>query len=122
MTVTEIRSSLPTMVIWMAKEAVMEGVKSYHKAQKQYDIEDQKKESGLPYNYALGHAYKDGVHVAAEILWKLFASCTIDCMEAIETVAEKKDGYCGDPDRYFDDFVLALEKRLGDPIRIRKCE
>ncbi len=122
MDISDLRETLPTMVIWMAKEAVMEGVKAYHKAQRQYDLENQKKDSGLPYNYTLAHAYNDGVDIAAEVLWKLFYSCGADCQAAIKEVAKRRDGYCGIPDRYFDDFVLALEERLHGPVRIRQKE
>jgi len=122
MTVKEIRDKLPTMVIWMAKEAVMEGVKAYHKAQRQYDIENQKKQSGQSYNYILAHAYDEGVDIAAEVCWKLFYSCSADCQAAIEEVAKKRDGFRGNPDIYFDEFVLALEERLHGPVSIRELE
>ena len=122
MTANELRNTLPTMVIWMAKEAVMEGVKSYHKSQRENKIQADLADSGKPFNFTLSHAYYDGVRVAAEVLWKLFQSCAADCMDAIRAVAETRDGYSGDPDNYFDDFVVALEKRLRCPVRIRTEE
>lgn len=112
MTVEELRETLPTMVIWMAKEAVMEGVKAYYKSQRQREIERQKEDSGEPYNYMLANAYYDGVRIAAEVLWKLFSSCSHDCLKAIKTVARKRDGW-GNPDDYFNDFVIALEEQLN---------
>lgn len=35
--VSRIRNALPRMVIWMAKEAVMEGVKSFHESEKHFE-------------------------------------------------------------------------------------
>lgn len=110
------------MVIWMAKKAVMEGVKRYHLAQSEGEKQAALREAGKPYNFTIRHAYYEGVGVAAEVLWKLFQSCSIDCQEAIASVAKNRDGYCGDPDHYFDDFVLALEQQLGTPVTIRKEE
>lgn len=122
MTIRELRGKLPTMVIWMAQEAVMEGVAAYHKSQEQYNIEKQKEQAGETYNYILAHAYYEGVRVAAEVLWKLFASCSMECQKAIEEVAKSKDGYFGDPGSYFGAFVAALEKIQGHPVRIREVE
>lgn len=116
MTVMEIRNSLPIMVIWMANEAVMEGVQSYHKNQQQHDCD-----SDFMRGFRRGESER-GVKVAAEVLWKLFASCSADCQRAIEKVAEKRDGFCGNPDAYFDDFVEALGMKLGYPVRIRTVE
>ena len=122
MTVSEVKALLPTMVTWMAKEAVMEGVKAYHKAQKQYEIENQKKQAGESYNFTLAHAYYEGVGIASEVMWKLFASCSAECRKAIDEVAKHRDGYCGYHEEYFDDFILALEKIQGHTVRIRIAE
>lgn len=121
MTISELRNTLPTMVIWMAKEAVMQGVRECHMAQSEYEKQAALREAGQPYNFTLKHAYYEGVRVAAEVLWKLFESCSADCQTTIEKVAEKRDGY-GDPDKYFDDFVVALEEQLGCPVTIRTVE
>ena len=120
--IAELRDALPAMVVWMAKEAVMEGAKAKHRHQEAYDAENKKEHSGQPYNYSIAHAQYNGVRVAAEVLWKLFCSCSADCQSAIEKVANKRDGYSGYADDYFDDFVIALEERLGGPIRIRTVE
>lgn len=122
MKINELKETLPTMVIWMAKEAVMEGVKAYHKYNAQYDIENNKKDAGEPYNYTLAHAYCEGVNVSSEVLWKLFASCSMECTKAIKEVAKSRDGYCGYGESYFDDFVNALEKVQGRTVSIRIVE
>jgi hypothetical protein len=122
MTISEIKAVLSPVTVWMAQEAVMEGVKAHHKAQKQYDIENQKKESGETYNFTLAHAYNEGVHVAAEILWKLFASCSAECQQAIAEVAKNRDGFSGYAENYLDDFINALEKAKGYSVQIRVTE
>lgn len=122
MTIAELKSILPTMVVWMAKEAVMEGVRAYHKAEIEYNVQMQKQQSGEPYNFLLAHAYKDGVNIAAEVLWKLFESYSIQCQQAIAVVAKDRDGYYGLHESYFDDFVNALEQVQGHPVLIRVNE
>lgn len=116
MTIAEIKSILPPVAVWMAKQAIMEGIKAYHKA------EETKQKAGKPYDYALAHAYNEGMKISAEILWKLFASCSADCQRAIAEVAKKRDGYCGCPENYFDDFVNALERVQGHSVHIRVTE
>lgn len=123
--IKELRNKLPTMVIWMAKQAVKEGVKAYRKAEKERAIQDQKKATGEPYSYLMAHTIDESTHVAAEVLYKLFASCVVECLDAIEIVAKNKngyDGYCGSSNKYFDLFVAALEKVQGYPVRIREKE
>ncbi len=122
MTISEIKAVLPPVAVWMAGKAVEEGVKACNKAQKQSEIEDQKKNSGESYNYSLAHAYREGMHVSAEILWKLFASCSAECQQAIEEVAKNYDGYGGWTEKCFDRFVEALEKVQGYSVRIRTNE
>jgi len=122
MTIAEIKSILPPVAVWMAKQAIMEGIKAYHKAQEQYSIEETKQKAGKPYDYTLAHAYNEGMKISAEILWKLFASCSADCQRAIAEVAKKRDGYCGYPENYFDDFVNALERVQGHSVYIRVTE
>ncbi len=122
MQIKNLKEKLPTMVIWMAKEAVMEGVKAYNKSQKERDIQNAKKEAGDSYNYTLAHAYNDGMNVAAEVLWKLFHSMSIECQRALEEVAKVRDGYCGNHESYLDDFIIALEKVQRAPVRIREEE
>lgn len=106
----------------MAKEAVMGGVRSYHMSQNEFEKQNKLEKAGKPYNYTTRNAYYEGVRVAAEVLWKLFASCSADCQSAIEKVSQKRDGFCEDPDAYFDDFVLALEAHLHGAVRIRERE
>lgn len=122
MTAAEIKAVLPPVTIWMAKKAVMEGVRVHHKAQEEYDTEYQKEQAGNSYNFHVSHAYKEGVRVAAEILWKLFASCSAECQMAIAEVAKKRDGHFGHPEEYFDDFVNSLEIVQGRSVCIRVAE
>ena len=121
MTITEIRNNLPKMVIWMAKEAVMKGVRACREARNELNKQGELQDAGKPYNCRLGHAKYEAVSVAASVLWKLFQSCEADCQSAIEKVAEKKNGYLGNPEKYFDEFILALEERVGT-VYIRKQE
>ena len=116
MTINKLRSNLPTMVVWMASEAVMEGVRSHHDNEQQHDWD-----TDFIRGFRKGVS-ENGVRVAAEVLWKLFASCSAECQSAISIVAKNKDGYCGYPVSYFDSFVVALEEVQGHPVRIREKE
>lgn len=107
MKLEEIKIALPTMVVWMAQGVIIEGVKTYHKAKKQYNIEDNKKRSE---------------NITYEALWKLFSCCSAHCQKAIAIVAKERDGYCGYPEKYFDAFVNALETVQGYSVSIREKE
>jgi hypothetical protein len=100
--VSDIKEQLPSMVIWMAKTAVMTGVSSFHSYEKE--------KHGL---------YYEGVRVSAGILWKLFQSMSIECQKAIEIVAKDRDGYSGTAESYFDDFIIALSKVQNGSVKIR---
>ena len=116
-----LKATLPHMVVWMAKTAVQEGVRSYHRVQKLYDTEKQKEQSGLPTSYALANGHRSGINAAAEILWKLFKSTGAECQQAIEKVAQKRDGF-GATEECLDDFMTELERVQGHSIIIRTTE
>ena len=100
-----VKETLPEMVIWMAKTAVMEGVKNVHRYEKQ------------------GNAiFYEAVRVSAEVLWKLFCSTSRDCQKALEVVAETKDGYSGNSEDYLDTFIFALANVRGGSVKIRVKE
>jgi len=119
-TVTEIKNSLPKMVIMMAGQAVEEGARAHRKAMEEYNKQKELSDSGKPYNFTLKHAYCESVGVAASVLWRIFQSCEADCQKAIEKAAEKLERYYGYPEKYFDEFLVALEEQLGGPLRIRE--
>lgn len=119
MTGEELKNTLPAVTIWMAGQAVEEGVRSYLKYQREYKKQVDLMDSGKPYNFTLAHAYHEGLHIAAEVLWRLFPSYVATCMRAIESVAEKFNGYYGWTEARFDDFVEALEEVHGYPVSIR---
>lgn len=122
MTIAEIKETVPTLALWMAYKAVMEGVRMVRKSHELRDIEEKKRLAGKPCNFLLAHAYDEGMRASAEVLWKLFATCSYYCQRAIEKVSCRKDGFCGDPITYFDDFVTALEEAQGYPVSIRTSE
>ena len=123
MTASELKESLPTMIVWMAETAIREGVKRSRRHYDFREIEREKESAGKPYNYSMAHECYEGVRVAAEVLWKLFCSISADCQKAIEEVAKTMDGYLTYPRKsYFDEFVAALEKVSGEPVRIRDAE
>lgn len=118
---TEIIESLSQSTLWMANEAVKQGVKAYHEAKSLYDAEEEKRLAGQAYNFKVYHIQYSAVHVAAEVLWKLFATCTHDCLKAIEAVSGKKDGrssYGSNPNEYLEGFMDELLKK-GGSLRIR---
>ena len=123
MTASELKESLPTMIVWMAETATREGVKRSRRYYELREIEREKESAGKPYNYSMAHECYEGVRVAAEVLWKLFYSISADCQKAIEEVAKTMDGYLTYLRKsYFDEFVEALEKVSGEPVRIRDEE
>lgn len=122
MTISEIKAVLPPVAIRMASAAIMEGVKAYHKAKEQREIEANKEQSGEKFNYMLAHAYNEGIQIASEVLWKLFASCSAECQQAIAEVAKVKDGFSGNNESYFDDFINALEKVQCHSVWLRVAE
>lgn len=123
MKASEMKSSLPTLVIWMAETAIREGVKRSRRYNELRAIEQEKENTGKPYNYLRAHECYEGVRLAAEVMWKLFDSISANCQKAIEEVAKTMDGYLTYPQKsYFDEFVSALEKVSGMPVRIRTEE
>ena len=123
MTASELKESLPTMIMWMAETAIREGVKRRRRYYELREIERGKETAGKPHDYSMSNECYEGVRVAAEVLWKLFYSISADCQKAIEEVAKTMDGYLTYPRKsYFEEFVTALEKVSCEPVRIRDAE
>jgi hypothetical protein len=97
MTVTEIRNSIPKMVIWMANRAIMEACRSARKDEAS---------NPNPYN-------REGVSVAAEVLFSMFGTCSASIKIALLAVAKSHDGFRGGHHIYFDAFVEALKDHDG---------
>lgn len=98
MTISEIKSALAPVTIWMAEKAIMGGVEAEHEAQ----------------NFS--------IEIAAEVLYSLFYSCPAETEMAISKVAENKDGMFDTPESYFDDFINALEKVQNHSVIIRTIQ
>lgn len=97
MTANEIRKEVSTMTIWMANAAIMQACRSAHK-----------EEVGNPNPYN-----KEGVSVAAEVLFSMFGTCSASIKIALLAVAKSHDGFRGGHHLYFDAFVEALNAHDG---------
>ena len=123
MSIQVIREYLPTIAVWMAETAIREGVKRSRRYNEIRAIEQEKENTGKPFNYSRAYECYEGVRVAAEVMWKLFSTISAHCQEAIKEVAKTMDGYLTYPQKsYFDEFVRELEKVQGHPVRIREIE
>lgn len=96
MTANEIRFEVTPMVIWMADAAIREARRA---------ITDNK---GPLHSYNLPE-----VEVASEVLFRVFQTFTAAIKSALLEMPERMDGRNSITDlNYFDEFVLALDKKL----------
>lgn len=101
MTANEIRKEVSPMTIWMADSAIRGACIS---ARKDAIIH--------PYN-------REGVEVAAEVLFSMFGTCSASIKSALLVVAKAYDGFRGGNRLYFDAFVEALES-YDDMVKLRQ--
>lgn len=97
MTANEIRKEVSPMTIWMANAAIMEACRSAHK---------EEVSNPNPYN-------KEGVSVAAEVLFSMFGTCSASIKIALLAVAKLYDGFRGGHHLYFDAFIESLKAHDG---------
>lgn len=113
MTAVEIRAEVPPMVIWMADATIRNARKSIAGKTGWNDIKRN------PYNLP-------EVEMAGQILFRMFETFPAAIMAALLEMPVKMDGLLSFPDcNYFDEFVLALDKRLHrcstpEDVNIRK--
>lgn len=97
MTANEIRKEVSPMTIWMANAAIMEACISARKDEVS---------NPNPYN-------REGVSVAAEVLFSMFGTCSASIKIALLAVAKSYDGFRGGHHLYLDAFVVALKSHDG---------
>ena len=97
MTANEIRKEVSPMTIWMANSAIMEACRS---------ARTDEVNNPNPYN-------REGVAVAAEVLFSMFGTCNASIKPALLVVAKSYDGFRGGRHLYFDAFVEALKNHDG---------
>ena len=97
MTANEIRKEVSPMTIWMANAAIMEACRSARKDEVN---------NPNPYN-------REGVSVAAEVLFSMFGTCSASIKIALLAVAKSYDGFRGGHHLYLDAFIEALKAHDG---------
>ncbi|MDR2558688.1 MAG: hypothetical protein LBC86_03975 [Oscillospiraceae bacterium] len=117
MTTTELRGTLSKETVWMASEAIRQGCEAARKTKQESLKQEALEKNGEPFNYSMKHVYYEGVRIAAEVLWKLFAGYSAAVQNAIKTVAKETDIYTRG-EEYFDRFVEAYAAEYGT-VRIR---
>lgn len=112
MTASEIKMALSKETVWMASEAIKQGCEAARRTKEESLKQEQLEKNGEPFNFSQKHAHYEGVSIAAEILWRLFAGYSAAVQSAICKVAKKTD-CTTDLETYFDKFIEAYETEYG---------
>ena len=117
MTSNELKATLNKETIWMAAEAVRQGCEAARKTKQESLKQEALQAAGENFDFSTKHIYYEGVCIAAEILWRLFAGYSAAVQSAICKVAEGTSA-CTDSEDYFDLFVDIYERECGS-VRLR---